>query len=452
MSFYRLWLLPCALVALGGCASTREGPTEDQVRASYESRIRELRSAHEQEAAQLKADLKVALDESEQRSREVSRTQREVSAVRGSHQAGRASLDAALARLKEKEIEIEALKRQNQEAGVEGAAALLKDLTQKNKKLREELAAALAGERKPGEDLSGLIRPSHLDLQQPVANVDGQPLRRREFVEFLYRDVGAAGYLDLFVNRFLILREAKAKSLEVSTVDTELWVSEQLIQQAHEAGSTDKLNDSLKARGFTRKAWESRLRYQAKTVLLVRRLVELHRATLEGQETWRARLRAAYHEAYSERVSARHIFLALPPRASKEEAQRVARRIKLAGEALNRGVPFEEVALQMSEDENSKKKGGLLGTFDRERFAQLPNLNTVFFNLEVGRVSDPVRSQIGLHLVRVETRKKPAKTFAQARQRLVDRLEKEPPAEAEISSLINALRAKASISTNLVFD
>jgi parvulin-like peptidyl-prolyl isomerase len=435
-----------------GCASPDTGPSEDALRTSYEQRVRSLRSNHEQEVAQLKADLKIAQEESEAQVREVSRTQREVSAVRGSHRAEQASLDAALLRLKEKEIEIAGLKRQNREAGVEGATQLLKTLTQQNRKLRDELAKALAGEREPGADLSGLIRPSSLDLQRPVAHVDGQPLRRREFVEFLYRDVGAAGYIDLFVNRFLILREAKARSLEVSTVDTELWVSEQLIEQARSAGSTAKLNASLKAKGFTRKAWEARLRYQAKTVILVRQLVALHRATLEGKEAWNARLRAAYHEAFSERVSARHVFLALPPRATPAEEKRARQKLKVAKKALDRGVPFEQVATQLSEDANSNQKGGLLGTFDRKRFAQLPTLNTALFSLEVGKVSPAIRSQIGLHVVRVDTRNKAAKTFAQARQRLISRLEKEPPAEAEVSSLINALRAKASISTTLVFD
>jgi UDP-glucose-4-epimerase GalE len=444
-------LLPLALAC--GCAASDE-EHQREIKA-YQFEIQRLRSLHEEETGDLRRELELSKEEAEAREREVDRVRREVVAVRASHKAERASLDAALARLRQREQQMAELKAQLA-ANPEGsqAAELLRQMARKNKALQDELVAKAAAEggSAPKADLSGYIRPSHFDLEVPVAWVDGAPLRRRDFVEFLYLDVGSTGFLDLFINRALLLREAERRGLEASDVDVATWVSEQVIAQTQQAGGAEAYEKLLAERGFDHRSWEARLRYQARPAILMVRMVEMDRLTPSGRELWEARLQAAYREAYSGSVTARHIFVPLDAQATPEEVQAASRIMDSAKRELAKGIPFAEVALRYSRDAKSRALGGTLGSFDRERFAELPNLNAAFFQLEEGKLAGPIRSRIGLHLVQVDEREAPAMRFSQVRRKLEARLRGEPPAEAEIAALLLRIREGAQIKTNLVFE
>ena len=56
-------------------------------------------------------------------------------------------------------------------------------------------------------------------------------LSRRDFLEFLYCDMGAPGLLELYINRRLVVREAERRGIEVSAVDAEVWVTQQVLAQ-----------------------------------------------------------------------------------------------------------------------------------------------------------------------------------------------------------------------------
>ncbi|MGE0526879.1 MAG: peptidylprolyl isomerase [Bdellovibrionales bacterium] len=65
------------------------------------------------------------------------------------------------------------------------------------------------------------------------------------------------------------------------------------------------------------------------------------------------------------------------------------------------------MASQHSGDPGSKEKGGDLGEFGRG--TMVPEFEQVAFNLEAGKISDPVKTNYGYHLILVE-KKTPAKT------------------------------------------
>ncbi len=76
---------------------------------------------------------------------------------------------------------------------------------------------------------------------------------------------------------------------------------------------------------------------------------------------------------------------------------------------------FAEKTKQYSEDKTTRDNGGDLGTFDSGRAQKLdPELAKVFFQLEPGQISSPVKTQYGYHLVYLleKTGKEP-KTFDQ---------------------------------------
>jgi hypothetical protein len=60
---------------------------------------------------------------------------------------------------------------------------------------------------------------------------------------------------------------------------------------------------------------------------------------------------------------------------------------------------FETAAKQYSDDTGSGARGGELGTFDRNR--TVPEFTNAAFSLPIGKISDPVRTKFGYHLIEV---------------------------------------------------
>jgi peptidyl-prolyl cis-trans isomerase C len=89
-------------------------------------------------------------------------------------------------------------------------------------------------------------------------------------------------------------------------------------------------------------------------------------------------------------VSAKHILV---------ETEEKAMSIK---EEIEAGKSFEKAAEDYSSCP-SKAEGGNLGSFTRGQM--VPEFENVAFNLEVGVVSAPVKTQFGYHLIKVEDKK-----------------------------------------------
>jgi len=94
-----------------------------------------------------------------------------------------------------------------------------------------------------------------------------------------------------------------------------------------------------------------------------------------------------------ESVTAKHILV-----DSFEQATTVLQSIK-------DGMTFEEAALKYSSCP-SKEQGGNLGNFTRGRM--VPEFEKVAFELKVGVVSEPVQTQFGYHLIKVEGKDEPS--------------------------------------------
>jgi len=128
----------------------------------------------------------------------------------------------------------------------------------------------------------------------------------------------------------------------------------------------------------------------------------------------------SYYEAnesdfvVEEERSANHILIALEPDASEsqvelamEEAREVKRKI-LAGRS------FEELAKEVSEDVGSRAEGGSTGYFGRG--VMPPAFEEAVFSMSPGDISDPVRTEFGVHIIRLnEVKEGGAKPFEEVR-------------------------------------
>ena len=90
---------------------------------------------------------------------------------------------------------------------------------------------------------------------------------------------------------------------------------------------------------------------------------------------------------------------------SKEEAESLAKDISKRAKA---GESFAELASQYSEDPSAKSNKGDLGYFTWGRMVQ--QFQETAFNMNPGEVSDPVLTQFGYHVIKVED-KRPNKNY-----------------------------------------
>lgn len=123
------------------------------------------------------------------------------------------------------------------------------------------------------------------------------------------------------------------------------------------------------------------------------------------------------------KVQARHILLRVAENAPPEEVE--ARRVKIE-DILNqarKGKDFAELAKEYSED-SSKESGGDLGTFGEKTMVK-PFADKAF-SMAAGEISDPVRTQFGWHLIKVE-KVIDAKTFTleESKEKILDKLKRE---------------------------
>ena len=115
------------------------------------------------------------------------------------------------------------------------------------------------------------------------------------------------------------------------------------------------------------------------------------------RETFNARAESL---ATPEQVRARHILVQVPPGATEEEVADAKVRAEAARSRIELGEDFEVVAGEVSDDVGTKSLGGNLGLFARG--SNDPALDEAAFTLEVGELSEVIRSGVGWHIVQVD--------------------------------------------------
>jgi peptidyl-prolyl cis-trans isomerase C len=106
-----------------------------------------------------------------------------------------------------------------------------------------------------------------------------------------------------------------------------------------------------------------------------------------------------------EEVHARHILV-----DNEADAKKIAERVK-------GGEDFAKVAGEVSKDPGSKAEGGDLGWFTKERM--VAPFAEAAFKMSPGQVSDPVKTQFGWHVIKVEEKRtKPIPSFDEMKEQV----------------------------------
>lgn len=180
---------------------------------------------------------------------------------------------------------------------------------------------------------------------------------------------------------------------------------------------------------------QARMQFQAENLLAGAAFNDV----LQNVKVTDAELQKAYdqHKNEFENVEARHILIRfkgspVPVREGQEELteeQALAKAQDLRKQIVG-GADFGELAKKHSDDTGSGANGGNLGTFSRGQM--VPPFEQAAFSMKEGEVSEPVKTQFGYHVIKVD--KHQVKDFAAVKEDLEKRLKPEA-AKQEVENL-----------------
>jgi parvulin-like peptidyl-prolyl isomerase len=217
--------------------------------------------------------------------------------------------------------------------------------------------------------------------------------------------------LDDLIDELLLRIEANERGVDAQVTEAEI---DHAFQQFAARFAEGELDTALREQGLTRAEWRHRLAAKLEQEKALEQCIG-ETGSIDETEArdWFARHAGELEQP--ERLQARHVFLATLER-KPDEAKRLLDRV-LADFAAGK-KDFAALALEWSDDEASKAKGGELGWLVRRD--RLPaDFAAAVFRLPE-RVPSLIRTSLGWHLVEV-TAKQPAKAraFEDARGEIV---------------------------------
>jgi foldase protein PrsA len=214
-----------------------------------------------------------------------------------------------------------------------------------------------------------------------VATVNGQAISHSDFDKQLEGSPAARQVLQQMVTNSLLDQYAKQNNITIT--DADIAKVENQYRNQYPNGEFDQL---LKARGMTEQDFRNLIRPQ----LIVDKAVGSNIKVSDAQiQSYFSKNHAAFDTP--DEVKARHILVPDLKTANKIEAD------------LKSGKVFAAEAKQYSQDPGSKEKGGDLGYFRRGQM--VPAFEKYAFSAPIGKISPPIKSPFGYHIIQVEDRK-----------------------------------------------
>jgi len=249
--------------------------------------------------------------------------------------------------------------------------------------------------------------------------------------------------LDTMIDEKLV--DMELKELKVTITDKEVDAAVDEVKKSYNL-TDEQLQQAVAREGYTIAEYREQMRKQIGRYKLISEKVRKNVKVSEADvKTEYDRMTRSEGEDYE--VHVRHILIAIPRNASQTQVDQARRKAAaVVQEARQPGVDFAELAKKRSEG-SSSSDGGDLGFF--KRGTMVPEFERVAFNLKTGEVSDPVRTQFGWHVLKLEEiRKLGTKPLAEARPEIEERLRRQQ-AERLTSQYMETLRNAAVVEKKI---
>jgi peptidyl-prolyl cis-trans isomerase C len=164
------------------------------------------------------------------------------------------------------------------------------------------------------------------------------------------------------------------------------------------------------------KEFKSRMAFMRNKLLMEMMLQQVGKAAVTPDAMKKVYDDAVKQAGAEQEVRARHILV-----PTEDEAKAVLAEIK-------KGTDFAELAKQKSKDPGAAAEGGDLGYFTKEQM--VPEFANAAFKLEKGQVSEPIKTQFGWHIIKVEDkRNKPVPEFDKVKEQVETFVQRKAQAE-----------------------
>ncbi len=296
-----------------------------------------------------------------------------------------------------------------------------------------------------------------VELKDPVAVVNGEKITKEELDKALNEAAQASGIkpeeltaeqkmegyrqiLDDLITDKLITKAAVEVTVSDEEVNAEIAklrgqfpTEEEFVAQLTAVGQTpEKVATALKKLLQQRKWVESQVGTSADvTDADVAKFYEENKQEFEQPE----------------QVKASHILFLTKPDDTEEASNAQLAKAKDAAAKAKKGGDFSALAKELSEEPGAKESGGDLGFFSKDRM--VPEFSEAAFQLKPGDISEPVRTQFGWHVIKVEDKKEAGTSSLEEVKPQLSAYLKQDKQRKAVSELIAKLRADAKIESTL---
>jgi parvulin-like peptidyl-prolyl isomerase len=239
------------------------------------------------------------------------------------------------------------------------------------------------------------------------------------------RDLRQA-YLDQVIERKILVQEARRLGIKVSKEELNQAILEIKMDYPGEG-----FGEKLGLKGMTLEEWKVRLEEKLLAEKMIRSTLH-YRGEVDEKEALQ------YYETHrssfqlNQKVRARQIVV-----SDGEEAIQILKRLK-------KGESFEKVALEKSLGPE-KVNGGDLGYFSQ---GERPNEFDHVFSMEVGAISEVIKSPYGYHIFKLEEKIEPRQIpFEEAKLGILRELGQKK-GEEEYQRWLKGLKGKAKVKIN----
>jgi foldase protein PrsA len=257
-----------------------------------------------------------------------------------------------------------------------------------------------------------------------VATVNGQSISHADLDNKLEGSPAARGVLQSMVMSTLIDQYAQQHHITVSQDEIN-----KVENQYKEQYPGDQWSELLKARSMTEQDVQD----------LIRRQIILDKAVGANIQISDKQIKDYFDKNHAQfdkpaQARARHILVPDIKTANKVEAD------------LKAGKDFAAEAKQYSTDPGSRDKGGELGWF--RKGAMMPTFDAYAFSGPIGKISQPIKSPFGYHIIQVEERKPAQKATLQSTHDQIQTMLREQQESPLLQGFYQQLQQNAKIQIN----
>ena len=204
--------------------------------------------------------------------------------------------------------------------------------------------------------------------------------------------------LEHFITEKLLDAEIREAGIKVTDQDIETYIDQ--IKQKNRLTDAE-LKTALSREGQTLRAYKSSVKAELEKGELINRQVR-KRVNITNEDVERYYKLNPKNYRADDRARIRHILLSLSDKALPEEVQAATAKGNELYEQITAGEDFGRLA-QKHSDGAGRESGGDIGWVNRGTLLKVIE-DVAFDKLSVGQISRPVRSSMGLHLVKLESR------------------------------------------------